>query len=324
MQDQLSFVFLPPQDDIIRGWHHRLTASSSPFKFHLAENQADALALIAGADAAYGEVTPELLSRASKLKWLQAPYAAPPEGFFPDFLQQHKLVLTNFRGIYSDHIAVHVMAYILGFARGLHYYLPRQFKHEWNPEPLDTGVIPLPGKTVLIVGVGGIGSELARLCAAFGLRVIGVDARRTEPVQYVQRVAAAGELDQLLPEADFLVVTVPLTPATRLMFKRDRFRAMKSSAFFINVGRGGTTSIADLIEALNAGDLAGAGLDVFEDEPLLPEHPLWRTPNLLITPHMASYGPDLDERRFAIIRDNCERFASGKPLHNVVDKVQGF
>ncbi|MER8417520.1 D-2-hydroxyacid dehydrogenase [Mesorhizobium sp. M1329] len=324
MNNKLSFLFLPPQDDVIRVWHQRLVAFPGPFKFHMAENDADALELIEHADAAYGEVTPELLSRASKLRWLQAPYAAPPEGFFPDFLQKHSMVLTNFRGIYSDHIAVHVMAYILGFARGLHYYLPRQFKHEWNPEPLDTGVVALTGKTVLIVGMGGIGSELARLCATFGLRVFGVDARRTDPVPHVERIAPAGNLDQSLPDADFVVVTVPLTPATRMMFTRPRFRAMKPSAFFINVGRGGTTSIADLIEALNAGEVAGAALDVFEDEPLRPEHPIWRTPNLFITPHMASYGPDLDERRFAIIRDNCDRFASGRPLHNVVDKVQGF
>jgi phosphoglycerate dehydrogenase-like enzyme len=320
----LNFLLLPTQDDITRGWKRRLEQTNIRLNFQIAETAEEALALISQADAAYGELAPELLAAAGRLRWLQAPYAAPPGGFFPAELQRHPLALTNFRGIYNDHIAVHVMAYILAFARGFHYYLPRQFIHRWEPEPLDTGTVYLPGKTALIVGVGGIGGEIARLCSAFGLKALGIDPRRKGPVKFVDRIFNPAELDEQLPNADFVIVTVPLTPETEMMFASRQFTLMSKSSFFINIGRGGTTSIGDLIAALEAGQIAGAALDVFEEEPLRSDHPLWRTPNVLITPHMASYGPYLDERRFQIIKDNCERFVAGQPLHNIVDKGRGF
>jgi phosphoglycerate dehydrogenase-like enzyme len=123
-----------------------------------------------------------------------------------------------------------------------------------------------------------------------------------------------------LPRADFVILTVPHTPATEGMMHRGRFQRMKSTAFFINIGRGKTTRLNDLVAALKAGEIAGAGLDVFEQEPLPKDHELWAMSNVLITPHVAGYGPYLDERRFAIIRDNCEALLRGQPLRNVVDK----
>jgi phosphoglycerate dehydrogenase-like enzyme len=216
------------------------------------------------------------------------------------------------------------MAFVLAFARGFHYYLPQQLRREYLRRPLDTGVVHLPEATTLILGVGGIGSEAARLCHAFGMRVIGVDARRTERPEGVDELHRPERLDDLLPRADFVVMTIPHTPTTEGLMNRERLRRMKPTAFLINIGRGMTVRLDDLVAALEAGELAGAGLDVFEIEPLPADHPLWTAPNVLITPHTAGFGPYLDDRRLDILLDNCRRFAAGDPLRNIVDKAAWF
>jgi phosphoglycerate dehydrogenase-like enzyme len=217
------------------------------------------------------------------------------------------------------------MAFVLAFARGLHVYLPQQLRREWRPVPQETGgVIHLPEATALIVGVGGIGAEAARLCEAFGMHVIGVDARRREAPPGVSKLDGPDALDSLLPLADFVILTVPHTPATEGFMHRARLQRMKRSAFFINIGRGMTTRLDDLVAALRAGEIAGAALDVFEQEPLPVDHPLWTTPGVLLTPHIAGHGPYLDERRFEILLDNARRFLGGQPLRNVVDKTSWF
>jgi phosphoglycerate dehydrogenase-like enzyme len=175
-----------------------------------------------------------------------------------------------------------------------------------------------------VVGVGGIGSEVARLASAFGMRVIGVDERRAAPPPGVTELHRAAALDELLPRADFVILTVPHTPETEGFMNRARFRRMKRSAFFINIGRGMTTRLDDLAAALQAGEIAGAGLDVFEQEPLPADHPLWTMPGVLITPHTAGYGPYLEERRFDVLADNCRRFLARHDLRNVVDKSRWF
>jgi phosphoglycerate dehydrogenase-like enzyme len=156
------------------------------------------------------------------------------------------------------------------------------------------------------------------------MRVIGVDARREGAVPGVAELHRPDALDDLLPRADFVILTVPHTPATEGFMNRARFARMKRTAFFINIGRGMTTRLDDLVAALRAGELAGAGLDVFEQEPLPADHPLWTLPGVLITPHTAGYGPYLDERRLDIVVDNCRRFVAGTPLRNVVDKASWF
>ena len=319
-----TFLMLPPQTPITREWAKRLAAAQPSVSVIVAENEVEAAAAIARADAAFGTVSPALLRAASKLRWIQAPQAAPPAGWYYPELIAHPAVVTNFREIFNDHIGAHIMAFVLAFARGLHQYLPQQLNREWRPAPLDTGVIHLPEATALIVGVGGIGAETARLAAAFGMKVLGVDSRRREATPGVAELHQEAALDSLLPRADFVVLTVPHTPATEGFMNRARFKLMKRSAFFINIGRGMTTRLDDLVAALNAGEIAGAALDVFEQEPLPADHPLWTMPGVLITPHTAGFGPYLDDRRYDILSDNCRRFLAGQPLRNVVDKSKWF
>ena len=323
--NSFKFVMLPPQSDTTRAWALRLAQTVPEARVIVAETADVAANEIVDADAAFGWLNPELLAKATKLRWLQAPMAAPPAGYFFPELVRHPLIATNFREIYNDHIGAHILAFVLAFARGLHLYIPQQLRREWKKSPAEAGdVIHLPEATALIVGVGGIGAEAARLLATFGVRVLATDARRTSAPEGVAELHPASALDDLLPRADFVILTVPHTPATEGFFNRARFQRMKRTAFFINIGRGMTTKLDDLVAALQAGEIAGAALDVYEKEPLPTDHPLWTMPNVLLTPHMAGHGPYLDDRRFDIVAHNCRAFAAGSPLRNQVDKASWF
>ncbi len=321
-----TFLMLPPQGELTREWARRLTAAHPEIEIIAPETREGAEQAIALAEGAYGTIPPALLARAAKLRWLQAPQAAPPAGYYYPELVAHPVQITNFREIYNDHIAAHIMSFVLAFARGLQVYLPQQLRREWKPmgREDDDIIVHLPEATALIVGVGGIGAETARLAAAFGMTVIGVDERRTEKPQGVAELHRAAALDSLLPQADFVILTVPHTPETEGFMNRARFQRMKKPGFIINIGRGMTTRLDDLVAALKAGEIAGAALDVYEKEPLPAEHPLWTMPNVLLTPHTAGHGPYLDERRFEVLSDNCRRFAAGGELRNLVDKSRWF
>lgn len=323
-QNTFKFVMLPPQSAITRNWAQQLATQAPEVRVVVAEDAETAAREIVDAEGAFGHLPRELLAKATRLRWLQAPQAAPAAGYYYPELIAHPLTVTNFREIFNDHISTHIMTFVLAFARGLHVYIPQQLRREWKKPGEDLGVVHLPEATALIVGVGGIGAEAARLAAGFGMRVIATDARRTEAPPGVAELHKPDALDSLLPRADFVILTVPHTPSTEGFFHRARFQRMKKSAFFINIGRGMTTKLDDLVAALRAREIAGAALDVYEQEPLPGDHPLWTMPNVLMTPHMAGYGPYLNDRRFQITLDNCRAFAAGRALRNVVDKASWF
>lgn len=321
----IPMLFLPPQNDNTRAWAKAVADACPELEIIIPETREGAEQAIALAEGAFGTIPKELLPRAGHLRWLQAPQAAPPAGYYYPELIAHPVQITNFREIYNDHIAAHIMSFVLAFARGLQVYLPQQLRREWKPAPReDDTVVHLPEATALIVGVGGIGAEAARLAAAFGIKVIGIDERRTDKPAGVAEMHRAAALDTLLPRADFVILTVPHTPETEGFMNRARFQRMKKTAFFINIGRGMTTRLNDLVAALEAGEIAGAALDVYEIEPLPASHKLWTTPNVLLTPHTAGHGPYLDDRRLEVLLDNARRFAAGEPLRNIVDKARWF
>ena len=320
-----KFVMLPPQNDVYRAWAARLAAEVPDVRVVLAEDESQAAREIVDADAAFGWMPEALLAKATKLRWLQSPQIAPAAGYYHPALIAHPLKVTNFREIFNDHIGAHILAFVLAFARGFHTFFPQQMRREWKKSGQEAGdVVHLPEAVALIVGLGGIGAEAARLLAAFGVTVLATDARRAVPTAGVAELHKPEALDALLPRADFVILTVPHTPATEGFFNRARFQKMKKSAFFINIGRGMTTKLDDLVAALNAGEIAGAALDVFEIEPLPETHPLWTMPNVLLTPHMAGHGPYLNDRRYDIVAENCRRFGAGKALMNEVDKAGWF
>ena len=323
--NSFKFVMLPPQSDTTRAWGKKLAQSVPEARVVIAEDAETAAREIVDAEGAFGWLNADLLGAAKKLRWLQAPQAAPAAGYYFPELIEHELAVTNFREIFNDHISAHILAFVLAFARGLHVFIPQQLRREWKKSGQEDGnVIHLPEATALIVGVGGIGAETARLLAAFGVTVLATDARRTSAPDGVSELHKPEALDDLLPRADFVILTVPHTPATEGFFNAARFARMKKTAFFINIGRGMTTKLDDLVAALNAGTIAGAALDVFEIEPLPSDHPLWTMPNVLLTPHMAGHGRYLNDRRYEIMEDNCRAFAAGRELRNVVNKATWF
>ena len=316
-----KLVIVPPNTQ--PDWPQKIRAAVPDCEVHLFDAATAAMEAIEDADAAYGNIVPELFRRARRLRWIQAPAAAPPAGYYHKELIDSNVVVTNQREIYNDHIGTHIMAFVLAFARGLHQYIPEQLQRRWRPNGVSP-IIYLPEATALIIGVGGIGGEAARLCAAFGMTVLGVDARRPEAPPGVKELRRPETLPALLPQADFVIMTVPHTPQTRGMIAASEFTLMKKTAFLINIGRGACVVLDDLVAALRAGEIAGAGLDVFEIEPLPPDHPLWTMPGVLLTPHVAGVGPYLQERRTELLIENCQRFNAGRPLLNVVDKANWF
>ena len=178
-----------------------------------------------------------------------------------------------------------------------------------------------PGEmTILVMGLGGIGSEVTRRLAPFGPTIIGVDPKVTTAPPDVAELHGPDQLTTLLPNADAVIICAPQTPETTGLFDEAMFRLMKPTAYFINIGRGKIVQLAALERALSEGWIGGAGLDVFETEPLPTTSPLWAMENVTITPHSAGYGPHIEERRLRVVLENVRRFVAGQPLVNVADK----
>ncbi len=295
---------------------------------------------IVDADAFFGKLTPQLLAASERLKWVQSPTASLEHYVFPELID-HPLVLTNMRGLFSDVIADQVFGYILCFARNLHSYIRQQEQRLWAPiggEESRVGFISGPGQvsdmdrahrhmsdqTLCVVGLGAIGKEVARRALAFGMRVCAVDPHGANPPEGVERVFAPDQLNAALGDADFVVVAAPHTPQTEGMIGRQQFEAMKPDSFLINIGRGAIVSLDDLDAALENGQIAGAGFDVFEVEPLPAEHPLWTRDNVIITPHVAGASPRIAERHLSVLLENIRRFVAGESLLNVANKSQWY
>ncbi len=315
---------MPPQNSELQTWAERIQNDIPSYTVVLPKTDEEVNAHIPDADAVYGWVSPEQLLLAKNLRWLQSPAAGPAAGFYYPALIEHPVVICNPRGIYNDHIAQHILMFVLALARGLPYYMDAQHKGIWDNNARKSGYIDLTQATALIVGVGGIGHETARLCVEFGMKVLGVDARWEYDVPFVEK-HDPDNIDTLIPLADFVIVTTPHTPETEGMWHKDRFALMKKTAYFINIGRGKTTILADLIEALEQGTIAGCGLDVFEVEPLPAGSPLWKMRNVLLTPHIAvKDAENISERHFEVFLENARRFAEGEPLQNVVNKAMWY
>jgi phosphoglycerate dehydrogenase-like enzyme len=314
----MSFTILLLGPDIDPSWPQKIMQTVPGVVAKVFPNSNDAAADLETAEAVFGTVPPELFARAKNLRWICAVRAGLGGAWFYEALVKSEVVVTNMRGSYNEHLAGHAVAFLLAFARRFDHYLPQK---RWLRGPQ---MIDLPAQTVLIVGVGGAGGEASKLCAAFGMRVIGIDPRVTEAPPGMIKLARPDKLKAWLGEADFVILTTPETPETVGMFNARLFAQMKQGSYFINIARGRCVVTENLVEALRSGHLAGAGLDVVDPEPLPAEHPLWAMPNVLITPHVAIYGTPYRDKWEAILLENCRRFAAGEPLLNVVDKQKWF
>ncbi len=314
----MSFKILLLSPDADESWPAKIRQAVPGAVAKAFRDPQDALTDIEDADAAYGTVPPELLARAKQLRWICAARAGLGGDWFYDALVQSDVVVTNMRGSYNEHLSAHAVAFLLAFARRFDHYLPQK---QWQRGP---EMIDLPSQTVLIVGVGGAGSEASKLCATLGMRVLGADPRVTDPPTGMAELFTPDRLEERLGEADFVIVTTPETPETLGMFNARLFARMKRGSYFITISRGRCVITEDLIVALQSGQLAGAGLDVADPEPLPPDSALWGMPNVLITPHVGIYGTPYRQKWEELLLENCRRFANNEPLLNVVDKEKWY
>ncbi len=285
-----------------------------------------ALEHAAEADGADGRlITPEFLATASHLRWVHSPSAGVERLVgLPGVRERADLVVTNAKGVHGPAIADHAMGMLLSLTRQLPHYHDAQERGEWSREAPKAEAIALQGRTMLIVGIGGIGSEIAQRAHAFGMRIIATRRSDTPAPDYVERVGKPQDLAAMLPEADVVAICVPLTPETESLFDDAMIRRMKPGAYVINIARGRIINTDALIAALNEGRIAGAALDVTDPEPLPAGHALWSAPNVLITPHVAADGELTDQRWWALYKENLRRFGAGEPLLNCVDVAAGY
>lgn len=276
------------------------------------------LSVLADAEIVIGwgkGISDTLLRQGSPLRWVQT-WSAGVEKLPLKAMEQHGIQLTNASGVHSEPITAVIFGYMLLFTRNLHTAVRNQQNRRWHSDGSES---ELTGKTVVIAGTGSIGSETARIAKAFRMRAIGV-SRSGNPHADFDQVYTTGQLKEAVSQGEFIVNTLPLTDDTRQLFDKEMFSAFKEGSYYINIGRGATTHTEDLIDALTSGRLAGAGLDVFETEPLPPEHPLWGMEQVVITPHCAGTTDRYADRVVDIFTENMPSYLEkGIPSRNLVD-----
>jgi phosphoglycerate dehydrogenase-like enzyme len=317
----------PPGKIIIRGSTDLAAELQRQFpgvEFDSVTSVEKAASAVADADAVIGFCNEEVVSAANRLVWVQVGSAGVERCMATAAIADGTVLLTNMQKMSSPVIGEHAIALMLSLARGLPQQAKAMSSGEWNRRiGDDLGMISVEGRTVLIVGLGGIGKAAAKRASALGMRVVATRNSSREGPDYVDYVGLSDELLDLASEADVVINALPLTPNTRGIFNATFFDAAKRGIIFVNVARGGSVVTDDLVAALKHGRVASAGLDVTDPEPLPTDHELWQLPNVIITPHIAWYG-STGERERALVKENVRRFVAGDALLNVVDPERGY
>jgi len=284
----------------------------------------EAKAKMASIDASIGVCDAETLDSGKSIQWIQLVTAGVENCLSVPAVKQRNILVTNMQRIAGPVIAEHVIAMTLALTRGLDVYIPAQTQGKWIPRLPPGRATTVDGKTMLVVGLGGIGSEVAKRGHALGMKVTATRNSGRSGPDFVSYVGLADELPKLAAEADFIVNTAPLTPQTKGMFDAAFFEKMKPTAYFINIARGGSVVTSDLVDALNNKKIAGAALDVTDPEPLPPGHALWKAPNLIITPHVSADSDLGGAAPSAVVRENLRRYMAGEKMLSVVDLARGY
>ena len=291
----------------------------------VASTRAEMVFLLDDADVLLGYCTHEALEHGEQLRYILNYSAGVDRCMKSDLAHERDFLLTNMQRIYGPGIAEHVIGMMYMLTRKLHIFHDKQQQHEWDRNAVErTDMWEVQGRTMLVVGLGGIGTEIARRAQALGMRVIATRNSSRKGPNFVEYVGLAQELPSLIRQADVVVNATPLTPATQGLFDSKLFRRMKSGAYFINVGRGKSVVTKDLIDALNTRHLGGAALDVQDPEPLPREHPLWSARNIIITPHISAGSSEQMNRFWLLVRENLRRYVNGERMLNVVNIERGY
>ena len=284
-------------------------------------SEGEVLEAMPDVEVVFGELSDEMFYRGDKLRWVQVTGAGVDSRLFPDFVESD-VVLTSAKGTVGVHLAEHAMALLLGLTRGIHTALR---KMNWDQRmPIRNASWELVDRTMGIVGLGGTGRDLAGQAKGFGMRIIAVDPEDVELPDSVESCWKMDRFHDLLEQSDVVAVCAPLTPETEGMFGREAFAKMQSHALLINVTRGKIVDEAALMDALERGEIGGAGLDVVPQEPLPLDHPLWRMDNVIITPHAAGGSPNRPDRIVNLFCENLGRLIADEPLLSVIDKRKGY
>jgi len=277
--------------------------------------------------------------QAPALRWIQFHFAGIDRFVDVPIVQQSGMLVTNISGAAVSQMAEYVLSMMLALGRKIPALVASQKKSEWPKDRFERfSPFELRGKTVGIVGYGSVGRQIARLLLPFGVTVLATKRNAKQPQDrdycvegmgdpqgdFVQRLYPAQALHSMLKECHFVVVTVPLTPQTQGLLDAKMLAALRPGAFLIDVSRGGIVEPAGLLEALKSGQLAGAALDVFPEEPLPPHSPLWQLPNVIITPHISGSSTKYNERAVDLFSENLHRYLGGLPLYNIFDPQRGY
>jgi phosphoglycerate dehydrogenase-like enzyme len=314
-------------------WHapawlrERLQQTFPAFTFVQLEDYERIAEEIADADVFVGwSLRPDQLAAAKKLKWIHSPAAAIHQLMYPELINSN-VVVTNSTGVHGPVVAEHAIAVLLALAKRLPQAMRYQAKKVWAQETL-WQERPRPrevaGATAAVIGMGGIGREFAGRARALGMRVLAVRENPAKGRGLADAVFGPEQIDEVLDHADYVLLCTPVTPATTHIINQERLKKMKPDAYLINVARGTLIDEAALIAALKERRIAGAALDVFEQEPLPADSEFWSLDNVLITPHTAAVTERLWDRHYEVIVENLRRFLDGRPLLNLVDKQRGY
>lgn len=307
-----------------RGFYADVADSDLGVEIIGVKTEDEALRHAADADAIVGYCSERLLAAAPDVTWVQIFAAGAERCLAAERVASGDVVLTNMQKMSSPVIAEHVTAMVLALARRLGPYSKQMADGAWRRGPeMTTGMQSVAGKTVLVLGLGGIGTESARRLAALDMKVLATRRSSRDGPEFVDYVGLSSERAQLAADADFIVNALPLTTETKGILDAEFFGAAKRGAQFINVGRGKTVVTNDLVAALESGQIAGAALDVTDPEPLPADHPLWRMSNVIITAHVAGRGGNFYRHRI-LAKENLRRFVAGEALLNVVDPARGY
>lgn len=278
-----------------------------------------------GADAVIGFSSPEI-AKAKSVRWIQIGHAGVEKDLVPELVNSD-ICVTNLQRIYGPNVADQALALLLALTRGLAPELHGKTAgpEHWTKLKNASRADELHGKTMLIVGLGGIGTQIAKRAEAFGMRVKAIDPNEkiVKPA-FVFSIEPPAKMMDRISQADVVVLACPLTKETRGMFAASQFAAMKRSAYFINIARGGLVDQQAMIAALKKGSIAGAGMDVTDPEPLPDSSPLWTMNNVVISPHIGGQSDGARDRQWRLFRENIRRFTAGEPLLCVVDKQKGY
>ncbi len=315
-----SFVVPPPRFSDVEV--NQIVSQGKSVEMHVPKDQQELMELLPEANVLVGSLSPEMLSAAKSLKWMQAVEAGVDRILYPDLVKSD-VVVTNMARVFAPAISETAIGGLLALTRGLsNFAIPNFQKHRWDPV---RDLVEIDGMTMGIAGMGGLGSFTAmRAHYGFNMRILATDAKPMPKPIFVDTLREPEWLMEMVPQVDVLVNAVPSTPRNNGIFNDQVFRAMKKTAYFLSISRGAVVDEGSLIGALKERRIAGAYIDVACHEPLPKEDPLWDCPNLVITPHTSGFSPQRRIRLVALIAENVRRFSKGLPLLNVVDKQRGY